>query len=220
VRQRRGLSAPVAAGIPDEITTASRLINLADVVEVFGRAGGVEAAVAVARDRSGGQFDPGLVDTFCELAPILLSEVDATPSWDAVIASEPALESWIAGDDLDAALAAVGEFAELKSPWTMGHARAVAELSEQAALDLGLPDADITLVRRAGFVQDLGRLGVPNQIWDKPGPLSHGEVERVRVHPHLTERMLAFSPALSPACDTRSPPRRSPPVCRSSSWPG
>ena len=73
----------------EEITTASRLINLADVVEVFGRAGGVEAAVAVARDRSGGQFDPALVDTFCELAPILLSEVDATPSWDAVIASEP-----------------------------------------------------------------------------------------------------------------------------------
>src|SRR5262249_44709750 len=91
----------------EEIATASRLINLADVVEVFGRAGGVEAAVAVARDRSGGQFDPGLVDTFCELAPILLSEVDATPSWDAVIASEPALESWLTDDDLDVALAAV-----------------------------------------------------------------------------------------------------------------
>jgi HD-GYP domain-containing protein (c-di-GMP phosphodiesterase class II) len=182
----------------EEIATAARLINLADVVEVFGRAGGVEAAVAVARERSGGQFDPGLVDTFCEVAPILLTEVDATPSWDAVIASEPALESWIAGDDLDEALAAVGEFAELQSPWTMGHARAVAELSERAALDLGLPQADVTLVRRAAVVQDLGRLGVPNQIWDKPGPLSQAEVERVRLHPHLSERMLAFSPALSP----------------------
>jgi len=182
----------------EEITTASRLINLADVVEVFGRAGGVEAAVAVARDRSGGQFDPGLVDSFCELAPIVLSEVDATPSWDAVIASEPALENRIAEDDLDAALAAVGEFAELKSAWTMGHARAVAELSERGARDLGLPEADLTLVRRAGLMQDLGRLGVPNQIWDKPGPLSHAELERVRLHPHLTERMLAFSPALSP----------------------
>jgi HD-GYP domain-containing protein (c-di-GMP phosphodiesterase class II) len=182
----------------EEIATASRLINLADVVEVFGRAGGVEAAVGVARARRGGQFDPGLVDAFCELAPILLTEVDATPSWDAVIASEPALESWITGDDLDAALAAVGEFAELKSPWSMGHARAVAELSEQAALDLGLPEADVALVRRAGLVQDLGRLGLPNQIWDKPGPLSHIEVERVLLYPHLTERMLAFSPALSP----------------------
>jgi HD-GYP domain-containing protein (c-di-GMP phosphodiesterase class II) len=182
----------------EEITTASRLINLADVVEVFGRAGGVDAAVAVARERSGGQFDPDLVEAFCDLAPILLSEVDAAPSWDAVIASEPSLDSSIADDDLDSALAAVGEFAELKSPWTMGHASAVAELSEQAARDLGLPAADVTRVRRAGLVQDIGRLGVPNQIWDKPGPLSQAEVERVRLHPHLTERMLAFSSALSP----------------------
>ena len=182
----------------EEIAPASRLINLADVVEVFGRAGGVDAAVAVARERRGGQFDPTLVDAFCEQAPILLSEVDATPSWDAVIAAEPALADWIADADLDEALAAVGEFAELKSPWTMGHARAVAELSEQAGRELGLPEDDITRVRRAGLVQDIGRLGVPNQIWDRPGPLSQSELERVRLHPHLTERMLAFAPALAP----------------------
>jgi HD-GYP domain-containing protein (c-di-GMP phosphodiesterase class II) len=182
----------------DEIAPASRLINLADVVEVFGRAGGVDAAIGVARERSGGQFDPALVDVFCEVAPLLLSEVDATPSWDAVISAEPALADWIAEADLDATLAAVGEFAELKSPWTMGHARAVAELSEQAGREVGLPENDVNLVRRAGLVQDLGRLGVPNQIWDKPGPLSYAELERVRLCPHLTERMLAFSPALAP----------------------
>jgi hypothetical protein len=49
----------------DEIALSSRLINLADVVEVFGRAGGVEAAIVVARERSGTQFDPELVDAFC-----------------------------------------------------------------------------------------------------------------------------------------------------------
>jgi HD-GYP domain-containing protein (c-di-GMP phosphodiesterase class II) len=182
----------------DQIAPASRLINLADVVEVFGRAGGVDAAVAVARARSGGQFDPTLVDAFCDQARVLLSEVDEAPSWEAVISAEPALADWVTEADLDAMLAAIGEFAELKSPWVMGHARAVAELSEQAALDLGLPDDDVDLVRRAGLVQDLGRLGVPNQIWDKSGPLSHAELERVRLHPHLTERMLAFSPALEP----------------------
>src|SRR5262249_33726283 len=58
----------------DEITPASRLINLADVVEVFGRAGGVDAAVAIARERSGSQFDPSLVDAFCGQAQVLLSE--------------------------------------------------------------------------------------------------------------------------------------------------
>jgi HD-GYP domain-containing protein (c-di-GMP phosphodiesterase class II) len=182
----------------EEIALASRLINLADVIEVFGRAGGVDGALAVARDRRGGQFDPGLVDAFCEQAPILLSEVDATPSWEAVIAAEPALAELISEEELDEALGAVGEFAELKSPWTMGHARSVAELCAQAARELGLPEGDATSLRRAGFVADLGRLGVPNTVWDKPGPLSQSELERVRLHPHLSERMLAFSPALAP----------------------
>jgi HD-GYP domain-containing protein (c-di-GMP phosphodiesterase class II) len=182
----------------EQIARASRLINLADVVEVFGRAGGVDAAVAVARDRRGSQFDPSLVDAFCERAPILLSEVDATPSWDAVIAAEPALDELISDQELDEALEAVGEFAELKSPWTMGHARGVAELCAHAARELGLPEGDAAVLRRAGFVADLGRLGVPNTVWDKPGPLSQSELERVRLHPYLSERMLAFSPALAP----------------------
>jgi HD-GYP domain-containing protein (c-di-GMP phosphodiesterase class II) len=182
----------------EQVALASRLINLADVVEVFGRAGGVDAAVGVARDRRGGQFDPVLVDAFCEQAPILLSEVDATPSWEAVIAAEPALAERISDEELDEALEAVGEFAELKSPWTMGHARGVAELCGQAAREFGLPEGDAAALRRAGFVADLGRLGVPNTVWDKPGPLSQSELERVRLHPHLSERMLAFSPALAP----------------------
>ena len=53
-------------------------------------------------------------------------------------------------------------------------------------------------LRRAGLVHDLGRLGVSNSIWDKPGPLGAGEWERVRMHPYLTERMLHQSAALAP----------------------
>jgi HD-GYP domain-containing protein (c-di-GMP phosphodiesterase class II) len=182
----------------DEITLASRLINLADVVEVFARAGGADAAIAVARQRSGTQFDPSLVDAFCEQAPMLLSELDAAPSWEAVIAAEPALAAELDDEQLDQALVAIGEFAELKSAWTMGHARGVAELSAAAGRGLGLAEAEVTSLHRAAWVHDLGRLGVPNTIWDKPGPLTMAEAERMRLHPHLTERMLAFSPALAP----------------------
>ena len=86
----------------------------------------------------------------------------------------------------------------MKSPYTIGHSRGVADLAGEAARILGLGDQAATLVRRAGLVHDLGRLGVPNTIWDKPGPLGHAETERVRLHPYLTERMLACSPALAP----------------------
>ena len=47
-------------------------------------------------------------------------------------------------------------------------------------------------------MHDFGRLGVSNAIWDKRGPLTRAELERVRLHPYLSERMLAFSPVLAP----------------------
>jgi HD-GYP domain-containing protein (c-di-GMP phosphodiesterase class II) len=47
------------------------------------------------------------------------------------------------------------------------------------------------------MVHDLGRSGVPNTIWDKPGPLTFLEWERVRLHPYYTERILARVPALA-----------------------
>ena len=46
-------------------------------------------------------------------------------------------------------------------------------------------------------MHDLGRAGVPNSIWDKPGALSEAERERVRLHPYYTERVLARPEALA-----------------------
>src|SRR5262249_34684626 len=70
----KGVPAEVAG---EEISVAARLVNLADVVEVFHREGGVPAAVAVARERSGTQFDPALVELFCGEAEALLSDLDS-----------------------------------------------------------------------------------------------------------------------------------------------
>jgi HD-GYP domain-containing protein (c-di-GMP phosphodiesterase class II) len=53
------------------------------------------------------------------------------------------------------------------------------------------------LLRRAALAHDLGRVGVSNAIWEKPGPLGFGEWERVRLHPHYTERAFAQSRALA-----------------------
>jgi len=180
------------------IAVAARLVNLADVVEVFHRAGGVEAATTVARRRSGTQFDPDLVELFCAEAPELFAELDSVVSWDAVIAAEPALDVTLTDEQLDAALEAIADFVDIKTPWTIGHSRGVARLATAAADGLGLPAADVSQLRRAAMVHDIGRLGVPNTIWDKRGPLTAAELERVRLHPYLTERMLASSPGLAP----------------------
>ena len=182
----------------EEILMPARLVNLADVVEVYHRSGGVEAAIAVARERSGTQFDPALVDVFCEEAPLLFSDLDSLTTWPAVIDAEPALEVVLSDEELESALEAIADFTDLKSPWTIGHSRGVADLASAATTIYGLSDDDAKLVRRAGLVHDLGRLGVSNAIWDKRGPLTAPELERVRLHPYLTERMLASSTALAP----------------------
>jgi HD-GYP domain-containing protein (c-di-GMP phosphodiesterase class II) len=181
-----------------DIVISSRLINLADVVEVFRRTGGVDAAVAVARERSGTQFDPDLVDVFCDRAPLLFSDLDGATSWDLVIDAEPSLGQPLPSEKLDEHLEAIGQFAELKSAWRMGHATSVAELAAGAARLAGLPAEEVTALRRSGLVEDLGHLGVSNAIWDKQGRLSPSEAERIRLHPYLTERMLSFAPALAP----------------------
>jgi HD-GYP domain-containing protein (c-di-GMP phosphodiesterase class II) len=115
-----------------------------------------------------------------------------------VIAAEPALAMELSPDQLDRALAAIANFVDLKSPFTLGHSVAVAELAEDAGRRLGLPPEQVLALRRAGFVHGFGRLGVSNSIWDRPGPLSAGEWERIRMYPYLTERMLHQSAALTP----------------------
>jgi HD-GYP domain-containing protein (c-di-GMP phosphodiesterase class II) len=182
----------------EEILITSRLVNLADVVEVFHAAGGVDAAVSVARERAGTQFDPELAQTFGGAAASLFEDLDSVGAWEAVVSAEPASRHWLAGSELDVALEAVADFVDVKSPYTIGHSKGVAALAFAASGSYGIVDADATQLRRAALVHDLGRLGVPNTIWDKRGPLSPSELERVRMHPYLTERMLASSAALSP----------------------
>jgi HD-GYP domain-containing protein (c-di-GMP phosphodiesterase class II) len=181
----------------EELPLAIRLVHLAAIAEVYHRSGGVEAALAVARERAGGQFDPGVVGAFADSARELLGGLSEESSWDAVIGGEPGLAKALAGDQLDAALEAVADFADLKSPWFTGHSRGVARLAAAAAKEAGLPEHALIELRRAALVHDLGRTGVPNTIWDKPGPLSDAERERVRLHSYYTERMLARPEALA-----------------------
>jgi len=182
----------------DAVPIASRLAQLAEYVEVAHRVGGVEAAVQLAQQRSGTQFDPRLARTLGQDPMAILGGLDHAQTWDAVIAAEPALGRTLSGPQLDAALLAVANFVDLKSPWRLGHAHALSQLAPAAGARLGLPGGELQALRRAGLVCGLGRLGVSNSIWDKRGPLGAGEWERVRMHPYLTERMLHQSSWLAP----------------------
>jgi HD-GYP domain-containing protein (c-di-GMP phosphodiesterase class II) len=179
----------------DDVPVPSRIAQLAEYAEVANRLGGVAAVRELARDRRGQQFDPLLCDTLDAEGEVILSGLDDVGTWDAVIAAEPTLAVVLSGERLDEALRAVADFIDIKSPYFLGHSRAVAELAREAARRV---DLDPLTLYRAGLVHDWGRLGVSNAIWDKPGPLGAGEWERVRLEPQMTDRMLRQSEALGP----------------------
>jgi HD-GYP domain-containing protein (c-di-GMP phosphodiesterase class II) len=180
----------------EHICLPARLVQLASPVEVFSRRRGVEAAVTMARKHRGTQYDPAVVDLFCAHAPAVLAGLDQASDWDTVLDTEPQLSRRVSGADLDLVLEAMADLVDLKSPYLAGHSRGVANLVSAAARAAGYPEDDVRALRRAALIHDLGRLGVSNAIWDKPGPITEAESERVRLHPYLTDRMLARVSAL------------------------
>ncbi len=191
-----GRGVPGSTGA-DGLAPAIRLVHLADSIEAFHHIGGAEAALHVARERRGTQFDPDLVDCFCSRHPEILDGLGGISAWEEVIALDPKLGATLSDDQLERALGALADFSDLKSPLRLGHSRGVAELAVQAGVALGLPAADVVTLRRAALVHDIGMIGVPSGVWDEPGEWSISQRERARTHPYLTERMLARTPLLA-----------------------
>lgn len=181
----------------DQIARIMRIVHIANDVEALHRLGGVDAASQMLRSRRGTEFDPQLVDSFCTRAGDLLGSLEGLEGWDTLIEQHGRLGRQLTGDELDQALEAFADYADVKSPYTLGHSRGVAELAAAAAGQVGLPTPDVTLVRRAGLVHDVGTIGVSAGILDKSGRLSEAERERIRTHPYLTARTFSKPPALS-----------------------
>ena len=179
------------------VPLGARIAQLAEFVEVAQRTGGSPGVRDMVRTRGGKQFDPALSSLLTAEVDLLLDGLDDVQTWDKVVSAQPALAHVLDDDELDGALLAIADFVDLKSPYTLGHARALSELVAQAADVLGLPTPVQRTLKRAALVCSFGRLGVSNAIWDKPGPLGAGEWERVRLHPYLSERIVQQSPALT-----------------------
>jgi HD-GYP domain-containing protein (c-di-GMP phosphodiesterase class II) len=182
----------------DAIPLPMRLLHVARDISLFLSAAGPDEAHAVVERRRGAAHEPRLADLATRNLVDMLSELDETRMWQQAVEIEPFPQIWIAGERVDAAFTAIAALTGLKSPWFREHSTGVGELAEAAAWRIGLSAASVTLVRRAALAHDLGRVGVSNAIWEKPGPLAFGEWERVRLHPHFSERAFAQSRALAP----------------------
>ncbi|MDQ3656796.1 MAG: LuxR C-terminal-related transcriptional regulator [Chloroflexota bacterium] len=182
----------------EAIALPARFAQVAGQGVLFHILGGPELAIATVRRRASGALDPAIAEAFARQGGDLLTELDAIDAVVVIGDAEPEPRHLIPDGQLDGVARAFADIVDLKSPYMHGHSSGLSRLAEAVAIELGLPEADIVSVRRAGFLHDLGHVGVPNGIWDKPGPLTTTEWEQVRLHPYHAERILSRSPVRAP----------------------
>lgn len=179
------------AGVKGEaISPAARVTQFSHtvVLELWRR--GSVAARLLARHQSGTEFDPGVAEAFLGRSDELLDPITAESVWDQVLNAEPDAGPWLPASRVDEVARVFGDFVDLKSPFTLGHSKAVADLASAAAARIGVEQAEVVAIRRAGLLHSLGRLAIGNGILDKAGPLTVAEWERLRLYPYHTERLL------------------------------
>ena len=181
----------------EAIPLPMRIVHVARDAAFQRMLGGDEFAAQVVRSRAGGAFDPDIAVRFADRAAGMMAIDSHASVWAETLACEPRPNLMLEGEAVDRALGAIGAFADLASPYLVGHSAGVAELAAVAGRRCGLGAAQIVALRRAALVHDLGRVAVPVRIWQHAGPLSPDDWERVRLHAYHTERILSRSPFLA-----------------------
>jgi putative nucleotidyltransferase with HDIG domain len=94
----------------------------------------------------------------------------------------------------DATLVAFGRTVDMKSAWTSGHSERVATYARELAIEMELDGQTVDLLYRAALVHDIGKIGVPDAVLDKPGKLSALEMLQVQEHVRLGATLLQAIP--------------------------
>jgi HD-GYP domain-containing protein (c-di-GMP phosphodiesterase class II)/DNA-binding CsgD family transcriptional regulator len=182
------------------IPITSRIVYATSFLEAFHHLGGRVAAIGLARRRRGTAFDPSVVDAFLDLArhDAFWDGLEQESVWTTVLSMEPPSPYRYLGEErLDDVALAFADFADLKSAYSVGHSRQVAELAERVARQLRRPADEVTAICRAALLHDVGLVTVPSFTLDKPREkLTAAEWERLRLHPYQAERILSHVPPL------------------------
>jgi HD-GYP domain-containing protein (c-di-GMP phosphodiesterase class II) len=204
---RLGLSSDVKAGLEqsyarwdgqgvprhlagDALSIAARISHIAEACEVFHRTAGTEQALEMVRARSGTHFDPSFAAAVQPDPEALFQGLDAG-AVDEILDADPSDRPPLTDEQLDHVLEAIGDFCDLRCPYFAGHSRGTADLVTAAAEAMRLPPPEAQLARRAAFVHDVGRFGVPGSVWDKAGALAGSDLERMRMHSYYVERIFS-----------------------------
>lgn len=141
--------------------------------------------------RAGGGYEVQLADIFLAHADRLMEGLDLPVDRATILALEPEPHATFDEQGCDEAFLALADMIDMRMPFTFGHSRAVASLTESACRRAGLPASDIRAAKWAAYTHDIGELAVPVSTWMRPGPLTARETDAAHLHPYHGERALA-----------------------------
>ncbi len=180
----------------DAISRPARIVATAELAALFLSAGGAAAAREVIAARAGGQVDAAFAAVLLEHGGPIFQTAQSAALWACVMDLEPAPHAMLSPQEVGAWAELVADFVDLKSPFTFGHSRGVAEMAVGAAQALQLDTPAVEELRLAALLHDLGKVTVSNAVWDKPGPLDVVERGQMEAHAFESERVFARVPAL------------------------
>jgi HD-GYP domain-containing protein (c-di-GMP phosphodiesterase class II) len=183
----------------EAISLPARIAQLAATAALFDHLGGPDVAMVAVRRQAGGLLDPSLARTFLDDGHAILAAADAPDLHLACLDAEPSPVRTVPASRLPEMALAIGDVADLKSAYTLGHSSGVARLATDAGRALGLGPADLETLETAALLHDVGRVGISNAVWEHPGALSASQWEQVRLHAYHSERILARSELASAA---------------------
>lgn len=177
-----------------EIPLLARIMGIAQAIEDLLAHHGVVVAREVVERRRGTSFDPALVDALIPLWQDVTfwQELERADVRARLALAEPE-EHILRAEELhvDLIAEALGTVIDAKSPYTYRHSEGVAALAVGMADLLGFSPIELRDLRRAALLHDVGKLGIPNRILDKRGPLTTDEARELRQHPAHTHEILS-----------------------------
>jgi HD-GYP domain-containing protein (c-di-GMP phosphodiesterase class II) len=182
----------------DEIALVGRVAFVGGTAAEHDVLGGPELAIEAVRRRAGNILDPTIANAFVVHAGELLETANLGDPRQLVLEAEPKPVRLIPTAQLPEIAVVFGDIADLKTPFTHGHSAGVARLARAAGEKLGLDTTTGLRLHVASALHDLGRVGIPNVIWEKTGKLTTADWEQIRLHAYHSERVLSCSPVLQP----------------------
>jgi HD-GYP domain-containing protein (c-di-GMP phosphodiesterase class II) len=168
------------------IPRAVYYVRLAGDLEVLAPAHGTAGALQLIGERAGVKYPATMVERLLPHAQEWLDALD-----------EPSCAADYAGHDRMVPLTIIADVIELKLPWLAGYSRRVAELARRSAVPAGLIALEEKPLVRAALLHGIGRVAVPNSVWQKPAKLGDLDWDQVRKVPFWTARAGSQVPAIA-----------------------